>query len=823
MNIIIPLCGKGERFLNKYSKPKPLIKVFDKEIIFYIIDNIININCEKNIYIIINKNTNNINLIEIITAKLKEKNKLHSSNINFIDIIDETRGAAETILLGLYKIQKNFNLNYNNLLIVDGDNFYTNDFINTINLNYNSILYFKDDSKIEQYSYIKLDNDSTVIDIIEKKKISNNANTGVYYFNNISDFIYNCELVIKNNIMFNNEFYVSVIIKYMLNNNNIFKGIEIMKENYISLGTPLLVDQYIKNTYAFLFDLDGTLIISDHIYEKAWNNILKLYNIYVDQEFFKLHIQGNSDYNVINKLLPNLNIDIDSISKLKDEYFNEFINEIKIIDGAIDFIKKIKLLGHKVAIVTNCNRTTATNIINYFKIEDIVDLLIIGNECKRSKPYPDPYLEAIDYFNIKNNNYFIFEDSDSGLLSAKSANPKCIIGIDYFNNNLNNIIKNGANIVINNFIDDSNNNLLDKILNYNVISNNEKLKIYIRELLEKKYDLHDIIIHSDILKGGYISDVIKIDIILKNNKILKTIFKKENKNENGLSYMVDNLNLYEREYYLYENIYPYLNLRTPKFYGTVRDNNLDRLGILLENLNTDDFVLNLDMNKTKIEIILIYVKSIAKMHCKFYDKNLINKFKGLHRQNSKELNNEFICNFINVNIDFFIKKWKFLLDENLIEILNLINSKYSKIQNKLSTGLLTLCHGDFKSPNIFCKIDKENYEPYIIDWQYICEGKGIQDIIFFMIESFDSNIIEKYFNIIIDYYYNELIEFGIENYTEYKDDITYSICYFPMLVSIWFGTIDNEKLIDKNFPFIFIKKFLFFLNNYINKELLNNL
>ena len=39
MNIIIPLGGKGERFKKEgYISPKPLIKVLDKEIIFYVLD-----------------------------------------------------------------------------------------------------------------------------------------------------------------------------------------------------------------------------------------------------------------------------------------------------------------------------------------------------------------------------------------------------------------------------------------------------------------------------------------------------------------------------------------------------------------------------------------------------------------------------------------------------------------------------------------------------------------------------------------------------------------------------------------------------------------
>jgi NDP-sugar pyrophosphorylase family protein len=56
MNIIIPLGGKGERFKNQgYLLPKPLIKIFDKEILFYTIDNL-DIKEDDNIFIIYNNN-----------------------------------------------------------------------------------------------------------------------------------------------------------------------------------------------------------------------------------------------------------------------------------------------------------------------------------------------------------------------------------------------------------------------------------------------------------------------------------------------------------------------------------------------------------------------------------------------------------------------------------------------------------------------------------------------------------------------------------------------------------------------------------------------
>jgi len=90
-----------------------------------------------------------------------------------------------------------------------------------------------------------------------------------------------------------------------------------------------------------------------------------------------------------------------------------------------------------------------------------------------------------------------------------------------------------------------------------------------------------------------------------------------------------------------------------------------------------------------------------------------------------------------------------------------------------------------------------------------------------MIESFNSEIIKNHYNIIIDYYYNKIIDSNIKYpRNDYNNDITYAISYFPLLVSLWFGNMNSDDLIDKNFPFIFIKKFLYFIENYLNEQVL---
>jgi hypothetical protein len=129
----------------------------------------------------------------------------------------------------------------------------------------------------------------------------------------------------------------------------------------------------------------------------------------------------------------------------------------------------------------------------------------------------------------------------------------------------------------------------------------------------------------------------------------------------------------------------------------------------------------------------------------------------------------------------------------------------------LSINNLTIIHGDIKSPNIFYD-KKNNYEPYFLDWQYIANGKGVQDFIFFLIESYDLENIKVLYPLLKNYYYIKLKENGIEySYTEFEIDIKDAICYFPYFVSIWFGTTPVDELIDKNFPFFFIQK-VFYLH-----------
>ena len=236
MNIIIPLGGKGERFRKEgYTDPKPLIKVLGKEILFYVIDNL-NV-CENDkIFIIYNIELDNDNFSEIITTKYPE--------IKLIKLMRDTKGAAETVYIGLSEIIKNYSYAKKTLLI-DGDTFYTSNIIDKFRIIDNNVVFYTINTNINPiFSYIVMNEFDIITEIKEKKKISDNANTGAYAFCDIMQLYNYSKYVVDNDIRFNNECYTSCIIDEMIKQKELFNGIKLEDDDVCVLGTPIQVREF---------------------------------------------------------------------------------------------------------------------------------------------------------------------------------------------------------------------------------------------------------------------------------------------------------------------------------------------------------------------------------------------------------------------------------------------------------------------------------------------------------------------------------------------------------------------------------------------------
>ena len=593
--------------------------------------------------------------------------------------------------------------------------------------------------------------------------------------------------------------------------------------------------------HAFLFDLDGTLVITDHMYFEVWRKMLESYHIDLTPSMFNKYIYGNSDFVALQLLLPNClgsareqeHALLTQMSHLKDKLFCEQINDVKLVSGAVQFVKRVKEAGHHVAIVTNCNRRAAETILKHVGLDLCVDYLVIGAECERPKPSPDPYKSALKHFGVPAELAIIFEDSGSGLLSAFGVYPKCIVGIS---SNLTEqaLVESGVDFAINGFdcID------LKTLVEYSGRGKPvTSITKYVYESMRKHWDLEgpeSVYVHDQKLKGGYIADVLRLDIMTRQkgesgiSERIKCVLKLVATNDTNLNKMANDLDLYGREFYFYECISPYVNINIPKFYGIVKDANLVSQGILLEDLNRSPFTLGLDLTKESVNTSLRIIDRLADLHARFWSKDLATIFPLLKKNNNAAFSPGWEL-YVKANWQDFENKWSAILSDKQLKVGRAIVAKFGAIQNYLSVGHLTLCHGDVKSGNIFFKasadVDKQ-YEPYFIDWQYITHGKGVQDLVFFMIESFDTLTMKKYNELFKNYYFVKLLEHSeVKTYdwVEYVRDFQLAACYYPFFVAVWFGVTPKEHLIDLNFPFFFIQRLFAFLEANVELEVVTDL
>jgi len=286
MNIIIPIGGIGQRFKDdNYSTPKPLINVLGNPMICRLISGLTTKE-EDRIHIIYNPELNSYNFEDLLRFKFP------NLNFNFLCLDGMTRGASETILFGLNRMISELDENF---LILDCDTFYEDDILEKYRgcENKNTIFYSKDTQDLPIFSYIRIDENKNVIEIKEKIKISDNANTGAYGFSNGRQLKEYCERISS----LSKELYTSLVYDEMLKD-----GITIsseMIENFSCVGTPLQLKIYcesnvVKEPKRFCFDLDNTLVT----YPKISGDYSSVEPLHKNIEYLKF-LKKNGNYIII--------------------------------------------------------------------------------------------------------------------------------------------------------------------------------------------------------------------------------------------------------------------------------------------------------------------------------------------------------------------------------------------------------------------------------------------------------------------------------------------------------------------------------------------
>ena len=236
MKILIPMAGEGSRFIKEgYTFPKPLINVDGKPMIQRVVENL-DFDCEY-IFLVrrehIKKYPGLVDTLEQITN--------HRMKMVVVDTL--TEGAACTALLAREYINNN-----EDLLIANSDQVIEYELENfkllKNNMPVDSIV-FAFNAVHPKWSFVKTNSRGYVVEVAEKRPISNIATCGIYWYRKGSDFVQYAEQMIEKDIRVNSEFYIAPVYNELIDDGKTL--VPFYVHRMYGLGTPEDLRSYLKS------------------------------------------------------------------------------------------------------------------------------------------------------------------------------------------------------------------------------------------------------------------------------------------------------------------------------------------------------------------------------------------------------------------------------------------------------------------------------------------------------------------------------------------------------------------------------------------------
>ena len=188
-----------------------------------------------------------------------------------------------------------------------------------------------------------------------------------------------------------------------------------------------------------LFDLDGTLIDSMPLHQRAWQRWRESVGLpRHDGEHFT-QTAGRSNAEILADLYPRHGVQArEAMAEAKEAIYRELAAiELRAVPGALDFMAAAAREGLALAICTAAPLGNIAVAFERFAFADLVKVTTSPADGLRGKPHPDIFAEAARRLGIDPCDCLVFEDAPLGVEAAHRAGMRAValtttLGSDHF-------------------------------------------------------------------------------------------------------------------------------------------------------------------------------------------------------------------------------------------------------------------------------------------------------------------------------------------------------------------------------------------------------
>ncbi|NXZ86720.1 sugar phosphatase [Serratia fonticola] len=174
----------------------------------------------------------------------------------------------------------------------------------------------------------------------------------------------------------------------------------------------------------FLFDLDGTLVDSLPVVERAWTQWAERHGISPQQVLDFIH--GKQAITSLRHFMPNATeAELQQEFTLLEQVEAEDTDGVHALPGALALLEQINALGIPWAIVTSGSVPVA-NARRLAGGVPLPEVFITSELVKQGKPHPDAYLLGAQGLGLAPQDCVVVEDAPAGILSGLAAGCQVI-------------------------------------------------------------------------------------------------------------------------------------------------------------------------------------------------------------------------------------------------------------------------------------------------------------------------------------------------------------------------------------------------------------
>lgn len=182
---------------------------------------------------------------------------------------------------------------------------------------------------------------------------------------------------------------------------------------------------YVK---AVIFDMDGVITDTMPYHFRAWKAIFKEAGLNVSECEIYLR-EGQPGIITIKEIFKQHGFSFNEARAgefllQKENLFKKIIRR-RFIPGSRSFLHLLKHKGLRLALVTGTSSHEVRRILPK-NLAGLFSVIVTGNDVKRGKPHPEPYLIALKKLGLRPKDVVVIENAPFGVYSAKRAKLTCL-------------------------------------------------------------------------------------------------------------------------------------------------------------------------------------------------------------------------------------------------------------------------------------------------------------------------------------------------------------------------------------------------------------